>query len=245
MEKEKLDVVILAAGVGSRLYPMTKDIPKCMIQVAGQSLIERVLSQFHKHNLGESTYILTGYLHDKLYHFVNQNFNSSTCIFNEDYQVTNNMYSLYLFLKQRDKNRDLIVLNADCIYDDSIIDRCISFEGSCIMTDSSIYLEESMKVKIESNRIVAISKTITSDSNVFTSIDLYKFNSDTANILSEIVFKYIDERELNKWTEVAIHDLVSSRGHQIFHNDIAGLRWYEIDNLNDLEHSNKLFSGEM
>lgn len=242
MRERKIEVVILAAGVGSRLRPLTDKLPKCLIEINESNILERVLNQLKKHERVESISVLTGHEHEKLNNFLNQSYPDVRHVYNPDYKITNNMYSLSLFLNRRKEENDLIIINADCVYETEIVNKCIKFEGSCIMADSSLYQEESMKIGIEEGKVIKISKKIAKDKNVFTSIDLYKFEPQEANVLHEIVNQYISSADLNQWTEVAINELVD-KNDQVYSNDISGLKWFEIDTMEDLENARKLFSN--
>lgn len=243
--KNDLDVVILAAGIGSRLRPLTDNTPKCMIEVDGEIIIERILKQLSTLEEVDKVSILTGHEHKKIIDFIESNYPEVDCIYNEDYLNTNNMYSLYLFLKQRKDGKDLVILNADCIYDNEIVEKCIQYSGSCIMTDSSIFLEESMKVKVDRENVTGISKQFNQAENVYTSIDLYKFKKETASILYEIVYNYISNEDYNQWTEVAINDLLTQTDQKVYVNDIDGLKWFEIDTVDDLVKATELFREDV
>lgn len=238
-----IDVVILAAGIGSRLQPLTNHKPKCMIDVGGSTILERILQQLGENDKVGTISVLTGHKHEVIANFVDKKYPKIQCIYNKDYLITNNMYSLNMFFSQRkDINNDLIVMNADCIYDDQVVNQCLDYKGSCIMTDSSTYLDESMKVKIDDQTVKGISKKFKQASDVYTSIDLYKFDQNTAVTLTNIVEDYIKNGDLNQWTEIAINDLVTDNSHIVMSNDIKGKRWFEIDTIEDLNQARELFS---
>tara|TARA_R110001599_G_scaffold1889_4_gene9885 strand:- start:338762 stop:339496 length:735 start_codon:yes stop_codon:yes gene_type:complete len=239
-----LDVVILAAGIGSRLRPLTDKTPKCMIEVGGVTIIERILNQLDPLSEVDSISILTGHEHKKIAYYIAESYPKVDCIYNKDYLNTNNMYSLYLFLKQRKNDKDLVILNADCIYDTRVVEKCIQYSESCIMTDSSIFLKESMKVKVDGEQAKGISKEFNQGKDVYTSIDLYKFKKETASLLTEIVYNYINNDDYNQWTEVAINDLLIRADQKIYTNDIDGHKWFEIDTVEDLKKARKLFSED-
>jgi choline kinase len=235
-------VIILAAGIGSRLRPLTNDLPKCMIQVNSKHLIERVVNQLKKSDNKIEINIITGYKSDVLKKFYNGT--DINIIENTIYDETNNMFSLYLGMKEVINYENLIVLNADCIYDDQIVSQLVSFKGSCIAIDNSFYDEESMKVIIKKNLVRSISKEFKNNDDVATSIDLYKFDKITAQDLFNIIEKYIDNKDINKWTEIAINDLLQKEEIEVKPFEINGSRWYEIDTLEDLDKAEKLFLDE-
>ena len=92
-----MQAIILAAGMGKRLKELTKDNTKCMVEVNGITLIERVLRQLDR--LGLSKIVLVvGYKGDKLISFVDTMSINTPIVFvdNPIYDKTNNIYSLYL-----------------------------------------------------------------------------------------------------------------------------------------------------
>ena len=60
MERKSLNVIILAAGKGERLRPLTNDKPKCMVELFGKSILEWQIETFQKFGIKDIT-IVTGY----------------------------------------------------------------------------------------------------------------------------------------------------------------------------------------
>ena len=242
----KKDVIILAAGVGSRLRPITETIPKTMVEVNGVSIIERLLKQLETFcEQVSSVYILTGYKQKVLSEFISTFClkNKIVLIENKEYATTNNMFSLYMALDIMDSDA-VITVNADCVYEDLIIERMIKANKSCIAVDRSVFLEESMKVKLsksDKERITGMSKSFAEGDNVQVSIDIYSFNNKTLTSLKQIVKETIESGDKNSWTEVAIDKLAMEEQHELTTIDMTGLKWMEIDNHEDLAKANKIF----
>jgi choline kinase len=235
-----INVIILAAGIGSRLRPLTDNLPKCMVPVNGVPLINRLVDQLNEFD-NLKVNIVIGYQAEALQkHFDGTDTN---LIYNEEYTTTNNMYSLYLAMNEVDISDGVMIINADCIYEDGILDACINSENSCIMIDTDFFNEESMKVLVEDDFIRGIAKKYTKMENTFTSIDMYKFDRYDAVQLFEQVKSIVTSGEKNSWTEVAIHEAVSSKKIDIKALPINGWKWYEIDNLEDLSNASKLFAN--
>jgi choline kinase len=236
----KRNAIILAAGIGSRLRPLTDNFPKCMVKVNNQTLISRLISQLNSLKSIDQIIVVAGYKYDILIeHIENLGFENIMYVKNEFYNSTNNMFSLNLAFKH--SMCDSIVINADCIYEDSIINKLEYINNSVILFDSTHRNLESMKIQIHEDIIIDMSKNIELNHS-FSSIDLYYFKKEHLDILKTIICKYLNHGDNNLWSEVAIKDLIQSQLGLIGHLDIKGQKWYEIDDLSDLNSANKLFS---
>ena len=111
-----MKAVILAAGVSRRLYPITYDIPKCLIELGGKSILDHQLDSLIKSGINDVTFIV-GYQREILIEHVKTNYPSldSHFIINHHYFETNTAYSLYLCNETIIDNQ-FILMNADVLY---------------------------------------------------------------------------------------------------------------------------------
>ena len=240
------DIVILAAGVGSRLRPLTDDVPKTMVKVNGEAIIERLLKQIDAiDSVKTNIKIASGYKSQILKDFVNSLELKTNIEFieNKDYNTTNNMYSLYLALSAINEKNDLVIINADCFYDKEIVEEIVKSSGNYIAIDKGIFNEESMKIKAnDSNRIIGMSKTLEDNEYTFVSIDIYAFDSRNRDKIFQIAADIINSGELNSWTEVAIDLLSKDESSNLKYLDMTGKKWMEIDNHDDLRKAEEIFN---
>ena len=235
-----VDVIILAAGVGSRLRPLTDSIPKTMVKVNDKTIIERLFDQLNLYETG-SINVLAGYKHTVLREFLDAKGYEFNFIVNEVFDKTNNMYSLSLGLDGIMSNSsNLIVINADCVYDDEIVRQMLASNKSSIAIDSSVFNEESMKVVLdEKGNITEMSKQIEKTENSFVSMDIYNFSNESKQNLNNIIKEFVKKGDLNSWTEVAIDLLV--KNNELIESLPFKNKWMEIDDLKDLKIAEKLF----
>lgn len=236
--------VILAAGVGSRLRPMTNYEPKCLVKTAGKPILEYQMDAYRKAGINELV-VIVGYEAKALRDYCKRIKDVTIhLIENADYEFTNNMYSFYL-AKAYIKDRPFILNNADLALDDQIVKVMVeSPVPSAVAVDTSVYAEESMKIIVnESGYICDISKSIPKSVAVGCSIDFYKFSAEDGRRFMSIVAHIIEEESnLKDWTEVALQRAFQQQTLKFEPIDIAGLRWVEIDSYEDLAIADRIFS---
>lgn len=234
-----MKALILAAGLGTRLRPITDEVPKCMVPVNGVTIIKKQLSNLIDNGV-EDIYIITGYKGDILKKHIEELGYSQyvTFIDNEVYETTNNMYSLNL-AKNYVENEPFLLMNADVFYEEGVIrDLLNDKEQNLIACEANRYIEESMKIICE-ERITTISKQVTEEEAYGTTIDVYKFSAVASKKLFDIIHDIIYVQEdNNSWSEVAINKLFEVE--RFYPLDIT-YNWVEIDNHDDLALAEKLF----
>lgn len=234
-----MKALILAAGLGTRLAPLTDNCPKSLVEVNGKPILIKQIENLHENGIKDIT-IISGYKAEILETRVKKEYPEIKIICSVDYATTNNMYSAYL-AKETMNNEGFLMMNADVFYDASIIKELLAFEAeNAIVTDIGTYMEESMKVVEENGRLTKISKTITKEDALGASIDVYKFSSEGAKVFFEKCCDYIEnKKELKMWSEVAINDILGDVEFKAC--PLVG-RWLEIDNHEDLAAACKLFA---
>ena len=234
-----MKALILAAGFGSRLAPITDNIPKSLVEVNGKSILFKQIENLHENGITDIT-IISGYLADILENRVKEKYPDINIIESVDYRTTNNMYSAYL-AKDVMKNEDFLMMNADVFFDSSVIEELLAFNHkNAIVTDIGTYYEESMKVIENNGRLTKISKQITEDEALGASIDVYKFSSEAGQAFFNKCREYIeDKKELKLWSEVALNDILNEVEFRAC--PLVG-RWVEIDNHDDLNKAIEIFS---
>ena len=236
-----MKALILAAGLGTRLAPITNDRPKSLVPVNGQPIILKQIDNLHKNGITDIT-VVSGSKANILEEKIHALYPEIRIIESVDYATTNNMYSAYLAHEVME-NSDFLMMNADVFYDASVVTALLNFEApNAIVTDIGNYLEESMKVVEENGRLVKISKSIEKADALGASIDVYKFSSDAGKKFFGKCAEYIEtKKELKMWSEVALNDILKDVEFRAC--PLVG-RWLEIDNHDDLAAAEKLFAEE-
>lgn len=233
-----MKALILAAGLGSRLAPITDHCPKSMVPVNGKPILFKQIENLHENGITDIT-IVSGYKAEVLEEAVSSKFSGIQFIRSVDYANTNNMYSAYL-AKDILKGEAFLMMNADVFYDASVIQALLEcpYENA-IVVEIGNYIEESMKVTEHKGNLSQISKKISPQEALGVSIDVYKFSTSAGQAFFNKCKEYIEEKkELKLWSEVALNDIL---GEVDFKACPLKGRWLEIDNHEDLAAAERLF----
>jgi choline kinase len=135
----EMKVIILAAGQGTRLRPLTDNRPKCMVEVNGRSIIERQLETMHACGIkDEDITIIAGYCSEVLREkFKNTKMN---IIVNKDFETTNMVCSLMCAKDLMREQDDILISYGDIIYEESVLLKILhSEENSSVIVDDGWY----------------------------------------------------------------------------------------------------------
>lgn len=246
-----MQAIILAAGRGYRLNRLTENNTKCMVEINGTTLIERMLKQLDKYML-DRIVIVDGYQRENLERFISSiNLNTSIdYIFNSKYLETNNIYSLYLAKEYLSKD-DSIVLESDIIFEDQILDNLVLDTKESIavidkykswMTGQGVQLNDKKEVvrflrenEIEHNQIKSNYKTV----------GLYRFSSNFFNHYYLPFLKaYIEVYGGNDKYEQVLSVLTADGRTKVNTYCVDKYNWYEINDIQDIDLASTLFSED-
>jgi choline kinase len=233
--------VILAAGIASRLRPLTDAIPKCLLQVGDKTILQRSIDNLIYNGI-EEFIIGTGYREEMIREYVFQNYPSLNVhfVYNEIYDTTNSIYSFWL-TKDLLQDSDIILMDCDIIFDRRIIHLLLTQNyHNCLAVKTDQELgEEEMKVVISANnQTLDISKEIDPGIAAGEAIAIAKLSQDFVQYLFKIVDQRISEEKVNDFYEAAFKEAIE-KGQKVFSIDVGELRCAEIDTVEDIQHAEK------
>ncbi|MBQ0056318.1 MAG: phosphocholine cytidylyltransferase family protein [Bacteroidales bacterium] len=243
-----MKAVILAAGMASRLRPLTLHTPKCLLKVGDRCLLQRSIDALVSNGIHEFV-IVTGYLHEQIEQFVVSHYGESISvrfIHNDVFDSTNNIYSLWLARPEAD-GEEILLLDSDLLYDPQIITRVLSSDADNVLTLICHPLgEEEMKVVIgPDGKITEISKTCDPRSAAGESLGIERMGrSYTAALFRTLEPMMLNEGLQNVFYEKAFERLIT-QGHTYHVLNVSDLFSCELDTVEDFETAKQKIPAEL
>ncbi len=228
----KLQAVVLAGGVGSRLGGLTNGKPKCLVEVGGEPLIKHQLSALADHGVGPVMIVL-GYQADAIRRVTGE---AAEYVVNTRYDQTNSLYSLWLTREW--VKGPFLLLNCDLLFHPDILDRLLENGGNVLAYDStSSGGREQTKVAIRKRRVLDLGKDVPGGASRGESLGLLKFDADGTRALFESADALLQQGHDETWVTEAVRTTCSKV--PIYGVNVAGLPWVEVDFPYDLDQARR------
>jgi choline kinase len=240
-----VQAVLLAAGMATRLRPLTDSCPKCLLDVGGKTILERAIEGVLACGIDEFVFV-TGFRAQMIESFVARRFPElkAAWIKNERYAETNNAYSL--LLAESAVRGAFLLLDSDILFQPELIRELQACpERPCIALDRHPCSEEEIKLLLDGGRRVAdIGKELDPALVAGESIGFELFSDEAKLALYATLRKRIvDEKRENEFYEASFKEMIE-RGISFTAVDTTRFPAMEIDSVQDLERAREEFAGE-
>jgi choline kinase len=231
--------VILSAGKGSRLLPLTAERPKCLIELSGRTLLEWQLDALRDSGVREIV-VVTGF-RDDLVDAVAARREGVRTLFNPFYHVADNLGSVWMARAEFDS--DLLLLNGDTLVSRKLLATVLGAETGPIavtVDEKQAYDADDMKVLREGDRLLRIGKALEAGRYNAESIGLIAFRGDGPRLFVDQVERMMRQPDgTRRWYLRAI-DALASAGADVRTVSIRGEQWQEVDFPEDVEAAKAL-----
>lgn len=245
-----MQAIILAAGMGRRLGEFTADNTKCMLEVNGVRLIDRMLSQLEALNI-DRIVIVTGYEGEKLRNYLNKKYPDKSIVFvdNPIYGKTNNIYSLWL-ARGYMAEEDTLLLESDLIFDDSILSAAVNAEhpNVALVAKYQTWMDGTMvRIDDENNIVNFIPKKAFKYEDVphyYKTVNVYRLSKEFCrNHYLPFLEAYIKVLGENEYYEQVLRVITLIDTANIKALPVGNAPWYEIDDVQDLRIAETIFAA--
>lgn len=239
-----MKALILAAGRGSRLLPMTDSRPKCLLSITADTTIFDIQMQALKRCGVYEVVIVTGHVASTLEeHARTQHPDMQfTFLHNDRYLETGPAYS---FWYARDVlNEPILYLNSDVLFDEQVLQKILSCPAaSATAITKSVWDEEEVNVVLDDrNNVQQIGKAISEEQNDGEFVGITKLSPSFIHAMVAAAEKFNSNNELSHFAADAIHGAITS-GEELRAVDITGTNVMEIDTPEDYARAQQLWSA--
>ena len=230
--------LLLAAGTGKRLRPLTDSIPKCLIEVGGVPILERLIDNLCDNGF-KRLVIVVGYLGHSIQRFVSEYSGGLEIelITNPLFQTTNNIYSLWLARKKIQKS--FLLLESDLIFETSQLEGLL-YPNKIAVSPMQPWMNGTTITMDSLNRVQAFGVNGCTKGTHYKTVNIYSLSKSSWQKVVERLEFYISSGKVNEFYEVLFKEMIANRSLSLDSVLFDPESWYEIDTLADLANAERM-----
>jgi choline kinase len=239
-----MKAIVLSAGQGKRLLPLTAELPKCLLSIQGKTLLEWQIDELNKCGIHQIT-VVTGYRSEKVESVLDRRYGPGQIkiFYNDAYAKTDNLVSCWA--ARGEMSEDFILLNGDTLFEKGVVAQLLEsppLPVTVVVSHKDRYDADDMKVEMEGRQLVKIGKDLVSDKIHGESIGMILFRDEGPGLFRCSLEKALDNpMSAHQWYLSVIDEMA----HRMPVSTclINGLRWCEIDYPSDLKHASAVVTA--
>lgn len=241
-----MKAIILSAGQGRRLLPLTASRPKCLIELGGRSLLEWQLISLARGGVREAV-VVVGYGAEQVEAVLKNHTPAGITVrtlYNPFYEVADNLASCWI--TRGELRGECLILNGDTLIETAIVERVLGATTHPITVTidrKDWYDADDMKVQTVDGRLCAIGKKLDASIVNGESIGFLRFTTEGAARFVGEVERIMRTPEGLKLWYLSVIDRIAKDSGEVGYNSIEGLGWGEMDFLADVARNEELVAG--
>lgn len=236
--------LLLAAGTGSRLFPLTKSSPKCLTLVNEVSILERLVNNLQRQGFTRLV-IVTGYEKDCIMDFLGNKFGNLTIEYINSplFRTTNNIYSLWM--ARNIVNEPFVLFESDLVLNTSLLDEMV-FPDRMAVARMEPWLNGTTVTVNKLNQVTQFQKgtTDTYSGIRYKTVNIYSFSLSSWQAIIKRLNQYISNGDVNCYYETVFSEMIDDKSLSLESVSFDHKPWYEVDTIYDLGEAEKLFPIE-
>ena len=233
--------LLLAAGTGSRLFPITKDAPKCLTLVSEKSMLARLVTNLTAQGFTHLI-IVTGYKQECIVDFLGKEKKGLNIeyVHSPLYKTTNNIYSLWM--ARNTIKEPFVLIESDLVLETSLLTNMM-YPDRMAVAKMQPWLNGTTVTINNKNKVMQFQPgtTDTYTETRYKTVNIYSFSLESWQEISKRLNQYIAEGSVNSYYETVFAALVDEQKLQLEAVSFDDKPWYEVDNIDDLAEAEKLF----
>lgn len=224
--------IILAAGAGTRLHPITLEHPKTLFSLdRSTTILGRMTDLIRELDPQAELVVVTGFQRER----IQQHISGVHWVHNPFYAATNSIASLWFARSFLD--REVTILNGDIVMSRSLMADVVTrhTDRPCILMDSSILKNGDYNVQTDQGKVVVMSKALTSYSGEYAGVT--KLDAASAARLGQKIWDMVDSGLYGNWYEDALVQMIFEEDFELFAQDVSQYEWTEVDAVDDLMYA--------
>ncbi len=233
--------LVLAAGTGSRLSPLTNDAPKCLTKVNEIEILGRLIETLHHYDF-KRLVIVIGPFEQQIRDFLDSKAKNIIVeyIVSPLYRTTNNIYSLWM---AREKMQEpFVLIESDLIFKTSLLEEMLSPNKIAVshilpwMNGTTISTDKSLPNEVKTFNLGGNS---TSETN-FKTVNIYSFSTESWEQVSKRLDSWILVGKVNDYYEAVFAEMVNDEHLSFQCAYFDSDYWYEVDTVEDLRECERM-----
>lgn len=230
--------IILAAGKGKNLQPLTLKYPKTSFRLDEETtVLQRMVRSIRRFDKNAEIVVVVGYLADK----VKQELSEDNCKFvvNPFYEVTNSISSVW-FAREYLERENVAIVHGDVVFSDEVITEYLvkPTDYPYVVVDSSYVRPGSYNAVTKDGQVLVMSNKLENFNAKYCCMT--KLDPVSARLLKGEIDSMIHNNMYDQFFEDSLVQLIMFHDFQLFCVDIAGKGWSEVDGVDDLLHAQEI-----
>jgi histidinol-phosphate/aromatic aminotransferase/cobyric acid decarboxylase-like protein/choline kinase len=247
-----MKALILAAGLGARMRPLTNTTHKALLRVGSRTILQRIVDSLLENDVTDIT-IVTGYRADEIRSHIAATFPGLKVdyVHNARYAETNNIHSVALALDSMTIDSDLLLIESDLIYEPAVIKRIMAASGETVaLVDRFRIGMDGTVVEVRDGAVTAVIPPHLQPSDFdfsdkYKTLNIYKLSREFCRVeFRRLLRFYRDNYDSNAYYELILGIIIYLQRHEVNAEVLNGEAWAEVDDPNDLRQARFMFEPE-
>lgn len=231
--------IILAAGKGKRLHPLTLSCPKCLFNLdENYTILQRMIDKIRLYDDKAEIITVIGFMSD----MIKDKIKGTKFIYNPFYDVTNSVASLWMVKEHL--YDEVTIINGDIVIDSQLTRDVLvkSYDYPLVLIDSSVKSNGDYNAQVQDDNVLVMSKELSQYYGEYAGVT--KIDKNTIGLFRNEVEKMVSDGYYDQWYENVLVQLIFNSNFKLKYKDVCDYQWTEIDCVDDLLKAKSIHQKE-